>query len=335
MARLFSMAALLLAVAAGLTACGGDKRDAAQPGEPATSELARQLHEATSSSADDFPPVAGKTLQQVADGFGATGPEVGLASSVFTPGENRLPFGVIDRKSGFVYAKTAVYVGSSPDAPAQGPYPAPADLLITAPAFRSQTAASEDDPFAAVYEAKVPFQRPGRQFVLVASLVKNQLVGATADLRVVSDRRDRVPGVGESAPRVSTDTKASAGGDIKSIETRVPPDDMHETNFKDVVGRKPVALLFATPQLCHSRVCGPVVDIAAQLKRKYGDRMTFIHQEVYVDNELEKGLRPPLLAFNLQTEPWLFTVDRTGKVAARLEGSFGFRAFERAIKAAL
>ena len=63
--------------------------------------------------------------------------------------------------------------------------------------------------------------------------------------------------------------------------------------------------------------------------------MTFIHQEVYVDNELEKGLREPLREFNLQTEPWLFTVDRGGRVAARLEGSFGQRAFGDAVKEAL
>lgn len=41
------------------------------------------------------------------------------------------------------------------------------------------------------------------------------------------------------------------------------------------------------------------------------------------------------MAFGLQTEPWLFTFDARGRVAARLEGSFGTRAFEEAIKAAL
>lgn len=96
-----------------------------------------------------------------------------------------------------------------------------------------------------------------------------------------------------------------------------------------------MALLFATPQLCQSRVCGPVVDIEAQMQAKYGDRMAFIHQEVYVDNQIDKGLRAPLRAFNLQTEPWLFTVNADGRIAARLEGSFGVRAFEQAVDAAL
>ena len=143
-------------------------------------------------------------------------------------------------------------------------------------------------------------------------------------MTVRSAADDPIPAVGEPAPRVRTDTLAAAGGNSEAIETRVPPDTMHDVDFASVVGTKPVALLFATPQLCQSRVCGPVVDIAEQLKRTYGDRMAFIHQEVYVGNQLDKGLRPPLRAFGLRTEPWLFTVDRRGRIAARLEGSFGF-----------
>jgi hypothetical protein len=106
-------------------------------------------------------------------------------------------------------------------------------------------------------------------------------------------------------------------------------------SFKDVVGKRPVALVFATPQLCQSRVCGPVVDIAAQLQSVYGNRMTFIHQEVYANNMVQDGLRPQLQAFHLQTEPWLFTFDRSGRIAARLEGSFGVNEFEQAVNMAL
>ena len=102
-----------------------------------------------------------------------------------------------------------------------------------------------------------------------------------------------------------------------------------------MVGKKPVALLFSTPQLCQSRVCGPVTDMELQMKSKYGDQMDFIHQEVYVDNDINKGLRPPLQEFNLRTEPWLFVVDKTGKITARLEGSIGVQQFENAVKSGL
>jgi len=82
-------------------------------------------------------------------------------------------------------------------------------------------------------------------------------------------------------------------------------------------------------------VCGPVVDIPAQLKDSYGERVAFVHQEVYVDNDLNKGLRGPLRRYGLPTEPWLFTISRDGRVAARLDGSFGLDAFKRAVEVAV
>ena len=100
---------------------------------------------------------------------------------------------------------------------------------------------------------------------------------------------DPIPAVGEKAPKVHTDTLETAKGDVAKIDTRQPPSDMHDVDFADVVGKKPVALLFATPQLCASRVCGPVTDIELQMQAKYGDQMTFIHQEVYVDNDVDQG----------------------------------------------
>jgi hypothetical protein len=63
--------------------------------------------------------------------------------------------------------------------------------------------------------------------------------------------------------------------------------------------------------------------------------MVFIHQEPYQDNDLNKGFRPQVQRYGLQSEPWLFTVDKRGRIAARLEGSIGIRAFRAAVKAAL
>ena len=78
-----------------------------------------------------------------------------------------------------------------------------------------------------------------------------------------------------------------------------------------------------------------MTDIALQMQAKYGDQMTFIHQEVYVDNDVTKGLREPLKEFSLPSEPWLFVVDKTGTITARLEGSIGVAAFEDAVKSGL
>jgi hypothetical protein len=310
--------------------CGGDDGADADGGR-GSDAFERKLAAAQRPAVADFPDARGKTLQQIADSVKAV--RAGLATSEFTPGPNRLAFGVIGQNNRFIYGKSAVYVAPTPGEPARGPFPAPADPLVVHPPFRSQGAALESDAIAAVYEASVPFDNPGRYAVLVVTKLLSGLVGGGVEIQVKRD--SPIPAVGERPPRVETDTLASAGGDIEAIETRNPPDDMHEENFADVLGDKPVVLLMATPALCQTRVCGPVTDIAAQMQKEYGDRAVFIHQEVYEDNDVQKGLREPLREFGLRTEPWLFTFARDGRVAARLEGSFGNRAFRRAVEAAL
>jgi hypothetical protein len=321
------LAAGALGVALG---CGGDDGDDAG-GVQRSAAFERKVAAAQRPDAADFPSARGKTLQQIADGVRAA--QAGLATSEFTPGENRIAFGVIGRDNRFVYGSSAVYVAPTPSAPARGPFLAPADPLVVEPPFRSQGAARESDAIAAIYDTRVRFDKPGRYAVLVVTNTPSGRVGGGAEIQV--KRASPIPAVGERPPRVETDTLASAGGDVEAIETRQPPDDMHEESFADVLGDKPVVLLMATPALCQTRVCGPVTDIAAQLQKEYGDRATFIHQEVYEDNDVQKGLREPLREFGLRTEPWLFTFTRDGRVAARLEGSFGNGAFRQAVEAAL
>jgi len=110
---------------------------------------------------------------------------------------------------------------------------------------------------------------------------------------------------------------------------------MHSVSFNQALGKQPVALLFSTPELCTSRVCGPVTDEAVELQQQFGSKLAFIHQEVYVNNKPTLGLRPQLKAFHLETEPWLFTVNRQGVIAARLEGAFGINSLRQALQAAL
>src|SRR3954464_3446608 len=151
------------AVAPALPATGCGSSDSATPKPPpgvSKKDFAAELAAASSATAADFPATNGRTLQQMADTAQA-GNQVGFASSVFTPGANRLAFGVVDKANAFVYGKSAVYVARDPGAPALGPYPAPADSLLTKPAFRSQNAAVESSPIAQIYAAQVPLPRAG------------------------------------------------------------------------------------------------------------------------------------------------------------------------------
>ena len=256
-----------------------------------------------------------KTLQQVAEEVkGGGSVEAGLATlgvhRRHQPARLRR-----DRRPGAVRLRPERRL-RRPDARRrrrEGPFAAPADVLVTQGRYRSKQAATEADPFAAVYEAHVPFDQKGPWSILTVTKRGNTFVAAPAQVQVNTKKADEIPDVGEQAPKVETDTIASVKGDEKLLDTRTPPSDMHESSFADVVGKKPVALLFATPQLCQSRVCGPVTDIALQMEAKYGSKVEFIHQEVYVDNDPNAGLRPPLEAFHLRTEPWLFVVGAEGR----------------------
>ena len=128
---------------------------------------------------------------------------------------------------------------------------------------------------------------------------------------------------------IHTPTADDVGGDLSQITTRIPPDTQNQVDYADVLGKEPIVLLFATPQFCQSRVCGPVVDVAEQVKQLYGDKAAFIHMEICNDNDPGKGTRPQVKDFNLPTEPWLFVIDREGTITDVIEGAFGVEELTR------
>ena len=295
---------------------------------PAVNELAAAEHPAVSQ----FPAANGRSLQQLAN-LARPGPQLGPATGVFTPGTGREAFGLNTSSGAFIYAPTAIYVAPTANSPARGPFLAPADPMGVAPAFRSRQNAGPGG-IQAIYSAEVPLPHAGTYAVLGLTRVGSTLLGSTGEIAVAAT--SPIPAVGQKPPAVTTDTAASAHGNVSLLTTRIPPETgMQTVSFNDVLGKRPVVLLFSTPQLCQSKVCGPVTDIAAQLASQFGSRVTFIHEEVYANNQPQQGLRPQLKAFHLQTEPWLFTVNRSGVIVARLEGAFGVNEFRQAIQAAL
>ena len=268
--------------------------------------------------------------------------------SVLEPGGNRYGFGLFDRaRKQIAQAPVAVYVARQGGGPAKGPYLARYESLAVKPQFESQTVKTDPDAAKSLYVAQVPFRKQGFYEVLGLVRLDERLVAATpAGPPAVVSSRDPTPRVGQRAPRTHTPTKASVAGDLRKIDTRTPPDTMHDVDFADVVGKRPAIIVFATPALCQSRVCGPVVDIAEQVKAEHKDDVAFIHQEIYKDNRIRTGCVPlkrpasqcftsAYNAWHLPTEPWAFAIDRRGRIAARLEGAFSVRELEQARDAAL
>ncbi len=303
-----------------------------QSGPPTTGPppAVAELPAAEKPRADQFPSARGKTLTQLANGMRG-GVQLGAATGTFTPGTGRFAFALNTGTGAFIYAPTALYIAPNPRSPAQGPFLAPADPMGVAPQYRSKQN-SGPGGIQAIYAAQLPLPHAGTYTLLAITRTQSGLIGAPGEVAVAAS--SPIPAVGQRPPAIATDTTASVHGNTSLLTTRIPPEDMHSVSFKDVLGKRPIALIISTPQLCISRVCGPVTDIAVELQHRYGGQITFIHQEVYVNNDPKQGLRPQLKAFHLQTEPWLFTINRQGKIAARLEGSFGANAFTRAIQAA-
>ena len=282
------------------------------------------------AQAEDFPDPTGKSIEELREGLGP-GPVLAQSVSLLEPGKNRFGFGLFDRaRKQIVDAPAAIYVEPVEGGKVLGPFPASYESLEVKPQFQSEGVKADPDSASSVYVAEVPFPKAGDYNVLGVVQLDDNLVAAEAPpVRVVKD--GDVPEPGEPAISVETPTKADVGGDLSQIDTRVPPTTMHDVSLDEVLGEKPVMLLFATPALCQSRVCGPVVDIAEQVKAGYDGDAEFIHMEIFNDNELDRGFRPQVIEWKLPTEPWAFTIDREGKVAASLEGAFSARELEEAL----
>jgi hypothetical protein len=308
-----TLACLLLALLA--SGCGGSSEDPSRP----------------APTAAEFPSARGKTIGEVLRDSGAKPTKLVIAPAAqsFVVGPNRYPFGVFTVGNEQVAdADAALYFAKDGKSPVQGPLPAEVASLETKPAYH---AAASSDATSVYVVPKVDFDRPGPWIGIAILKGPNGLEASRVPSPDVG-RFPRIPTVGDKAPTIHTPTAADVGGDLAKIDTRVPPDQMHEIDFADAVGKKPVVLVFATPALCQSRVCGPVVDVVQQVADQHKDEADFVHMEVYNDNDPNKGIRPQLAAYGLETEPWTFLIDRDGVVRDRIEGAYGVSELEQAMK---
>jgi hypothetical protein len=308
--------ALSAVLSLGLAACGGGS---------------------DSSSADasaPFPSAKGKTLDQVLNGSNAKHSDLvaSPAGEVYSTGKNRLGFGVFTvSRQQVTNGTVALYAAPAGGGKAVGPFPAHEESLAVQPQFESQTTKTDPDAAKAVYVSDVTFAHEGN-WNMVAMFRQGTGYSATLMPTIHVGSFKDIPTVGQKPPRIHTPTAASVNGKLTKIDTRTPPDDMHAVDFANVLGKKPVVLLFATPALCQSRVCGPVVDVAEEVEHETGNSVAFIHQEVYNHNNASDGYRPQLQAFGLRSEPWLFVVDRKGIIRTRIEGAFSATELQRAVQ---
>jgi hypothetical protein len=322
--RILTLAVITAGLALGGCGGGGDGNGGTVGGAPPRA-----------AETSGFPNPSSRSLRELIRNL-PSGPELAPSVSMLRKGHNRFAFGLFDRGNKQIAdLKVAIYASQGLDEPARGPYGARFEPITVKKRFVSKQTVDDPDAARSVYVTELPLSGTGGYTVAAVAEFDNRFI-ATAPVQVMVDDDSKVPAPGDRAIRVHTPTRSSVGGDIGQIDTRIPPDSMHEVDLADALDRhRPVLLLFATPALCQSRVCGPVTDVAEEVKSEYGDRMDFIHMEIYNDNDANKGTRPQFNAWHLDTEPVAFAIDRRGIVAERLEGAFSARELSAAVRKAL
>ncbi len=243
--------------------------------------------------------------------------QVALVASELVVGPNRFAVGLLDSKGQAIREATVhfhYFDLSKPDAPV---------LESEADAVRVQT----PDGLTAIFAHEREFKRAGNWGVEVQARLPN---GGAAVKRVGFEVIAQSPTLkpGQQAPAVDTPTAADVNNDLRKISTAVEPNPAFYrlSLAKALTNGKPTVLLFATPAFCQTRFCGPSYEIVNELYKRYGDALNFIHVEVYIGlpnpAAVNWPLAPAMKAFGLHSEPWVFLINRDGKVFWRVEGVF-------------
>lgn len=182
-----------------------------------------------------------------------------------------------------------------------------------------------------VYEAiDVRFPRPGFWTVTVeVALSKKQSIETAIEVLA----KPRVPAPGDPAPKTNNPT--APGGDVtlESIDSRSGPAGLadladpllHRESVATVLAaHRPCVVIVSTPAFCVSKFCGPLTDIvndlAVEAQAAKSD-VGFVHLEVwrsFEKNEVNRSAAEWIQPNGAEgREPWIFLVDRDGRIIQR------------------
>lgn len=131
----------------------------------------------------------------------------------------------------------------------------------------------------------------------------------------------KVPYPGTAMVSTASPTPGNPMG-VDPICTREPACPLHDVSLDAALAEKrPLAVLFSTPALCQSRLCGPVLDTLLEQQQVFADRVRFLHVEIFTDRT-GKTLAPTVQAYSLAAEPVLFLAGADGIVRERIDNAF-------------
>jgi hypothetical protein len=222
---------------------------------------------------------------------------------VLSGAEQRVAFGVLDGQKP-VLGSTKVEVAFAPVGGEPGEF---------------SSATRRDDGIEArpLYVTHHTFDQPG-MYTAMARVGRRT---AEAAVQVIDPADSKVPVPGQPLPAVATPTTADSRG-VNPICTRQPACPWHDTSLDVALTEKlPIVMLVATPALCQSAVCGPVLDILLDVKADFESSVRFIHAEVFTDNT-GKTTTGVVQALRLENEPFLFLAGTDGVIRDRFDGPY-------------
>jgi len=227
----------------------------------------------------------------------------------------RFPFGITDIDGMQILGPPArVWIGQGSSA--QGPIPA------TAEKYRVLDEPGDPTGF---YVATLPMPPSG----LAWTMVDARGIYGIAPITILD--APTTPGIGQRAVSVATPTPGHLLG-VTSMCTRKPVCPMHAVSLNAALrARKPIVFTIASPLLCTSRTCGPVVDEVVDVRARHLKDAMFIHAEPYKGNQATI-LSPAATAWRIPSEPWVWVIDKTGVVRARFEGPVTSSEIEAALR---
>lgn len=287
--REFLRAGGLLALGAGLTACGRST-----PSKP-----------------------SGNSLRAIIAGRPQGLSVVAVQGEILSGESVRYPFALFDVRTNQRYTggSARVWVARDETSPAAGPFEA---------AWHDKMLGDRG-----VYLSRLPLDADGAWLALVeatpAESGGKKLLGGT---QVGVGRRTKQPAAGDKAIVVASPTTSDHRG-VNPICTRRPICSMHDISLDAALKNgKPTVLVIGTPAFCESKTCGPVVTILDGVKQRTPrGTMNFVHVELYVDDTdapAKGALAPAAAAWKIEEEPAIYFIKPDGTIVERFVGAADF-----------
>ena len=176
-----------------------------------------------------------------------------------------------------------------------------------------------------IYVTQLEFDRVG-DWSVEASVPSPDGVPRIVEVRFPVAEHTESVDIGQRPPASMNRTVA----DVESISelttgSQHDPELYSRTVAEALDEDRPFVVVFASPAFCTNAVCGPQVEVATNLREKYGDQASFIHVDLYENPHEIKGdlslarVSPLLEEWGLVSQEWTFVMAADGTVAARFE----------------